>query len=50
LTFPPKPLCAADCEGICTVCGKVRRDGDCGCEVKEPGVRREKLDSVKKER
>jgi uncharacterized protein len=50
LTFPPKPLCDPDCEGICTVCGKVRRDGDCGCEVKEPDVRREKLESLKKER
>jgi uncharacterized protein len=50
LTFPAKPLCAPGCEGICAICGKVRRDGDCGCEVKETDARLEKLKSLKKER
>jgi uncharacterized protein len=50
LTFPAKPLCSPDCEGICAVCGKVRRDGDCGCEVKETDARLEKLRSLKKDR
>ncbi len=43
LTFPAKPLCAEDCEGICAVCGKIRRDGNCGCQVKETDERLDKL-------
>ena len=35
LTFPAKPLCAPDCEGICAVCGEVIRDAKCSCLVKE---------------
>jgi uncharacterized protein len=50
LTFPPKPLCSPDCEGICAVCGKVRRDGDCGCQVRETDARLEPLKSLKKDR
>jgi len=34
LTFPGKPLCASDCEGICSVCGEIVRDGGCSCQVK----------------
>jgi uncharacterized protein len=36
LTFPAKPLCAPDCEGICAVCGEIIRDAKCSCLVKEP--------------
>jgi uncharacterized protein len=43
LTFPAKPLCAADCEGICAVCGRVIRDGGCSCAVQETDPRLEKL-------
>ena len=43
LTFPLKPLCAESCEGICAVCGKIRRNGDCSCEVKEEDHRLLKL-------
>ena len=50
LTFPAKPLCAEDCEGICAVCGKIRRDGNCGCQVKEPEERMEKLKIFMKDR
>ncbi len=35
LTFPAKPLCAADCEGLCAVCGELIRDAKCSCLVKE---------------
>jgi len=35
LTFPAKPLCAPDCEGICAVCGEIIRDAKCACLVKE---------------
>ncbi len=31
LTFPVKPLCTKDCRGLCPVCGKVEKDGDCHC-------------------
>lgn len=34
LTFPAKPLCSSSCEGICAVCGKIRKDGECGCQTK----------------
>jgi uncharacterized protein len=37
LTFPAKPLCSAECEGICAVCGEIIRDAKCSCLVKEPG-------------
>jgi uncharacterized protein len=43
LTFPLKPLCSESCEGICAVCGKVRRNGDCSCQVKEEDPRLLKL-------
>lgn len=36
LTFPAKPLCSAECEGICAVCGEIIRDAKCSCLVKEP--------------
>jgi uncharacterized protein len=36
LTFPAKPLCSPDCEGICAVCGEIIRDAKCSCLVKEP--------------
>ena len=43
LTFPLKPLCAESCEGICAVCGKIRRNRDCSCEVQEEDPRLLKL-------
>jgi uncharacterized protein len=36
LTFPAKPLCAPDCEGLCAICGELIRDAKCSCLVKEP--------------
>lgn len=35
LAFPKKLLCSEDCEGLCPKCGKRKKDGDCGCVVKE---------------
>jgi uncharacterized protein len=43
LTFPAKPLCAPDCEGICAVCGEIIRDAKCSCLVKEPDTPWNKL-------
>ena len=34
LMFPRKLLCSEDCEGICPVCGKPKKEG-CGCVAKE---------------
>lgn len=39
LTFPGKPLCSSGCEGICSVCGEIVRDGACSCLVKESDPR-----------
>lgn len=35
LDFPRKLLCSDDCEGLCPVCGKPKKSGDCGCVTKE---------------
>jgi uncharacterized protein len=50
LTFPAKPLCAPECEGICAVCGEVVRDGGCSCMVKESDPRWNKLKFVVKDK
>jgi uncharacterized protein len=50
LTFPTKPLCDESCEGICAVCGRVRRDGDCGCAVHETDGRLAALKSMMKDK
>ena len=39
LTFPGKPLCSPGCEGICSICGEIVRDGSCSCQVKESDPR-----------
>ena len=31
LAIPAKPLCRADCRGICPLCGKDLNRGDCDC-------------------
>jgi len=43
LTFPAKPLCRPDCEGICAVCGEIVRDAKCSCLVKESDPRWNKI-------
>ena len=35
LGFPMRLLCSDDCEGLCPKCGRPRREGDCGCVLKE---------------
>jgi uncharacterized protein len=46
LTFPLKPLCSESCEGICAVCGQIRKSGKCGCMIKESDPRLEKLKNM----
>jgi uncharacterized protein len=43
LVFPVKPLCSDDCQGICPVCGKIIRDGQCVCVSKSSDPRLNKL-------
>ncbi len=43
LSFPLRPLCSEDCEGICPVCGEIIQEGKCSCEVKDSDPRLEKL-------
>ena len=35
LSFPTKLLCSEDCAGLCPMCGRPKKDGDCGCRKKE---------------
>ena len=50
LTFPTRPLCSSSCEGLCAVCGKIRREGNCGCLVKETDTRLETLKILQKDK
>ncbi len=50
LTFPARPLCSSGCEGLCAVCGKIRREGACGCQVKETDARLEPLKILRKDK
>ena len=43
LTFPVKPLCSKDCRGLCPVCGKIERDGECHCATHDSDPRLDKL-------
>ena len=43
LTFPVKPLCSPDCQGICPVCGKIVKDGECSCSENESDSRLDKI-------
>lgn len=45
LSFPLRPLCSEDCEGICPVCGELVNQGKCSCQVHESDSRLEKLKS-----
>ncbi len=48
LTFPVKPLCSPDCEGLCAVCGRLLQGGQCGCTIKEPDPRLSRLKTLVK--
>lgn len=43
LTFPFRPLCSENCQGICAVCGRTIKDGKCACVGKETDARLQKL-------
>ena len=35
MEFPMRFLCHEDCKGLCPKCGRPKREGDCGCVLKE---------------
>ena len=43
LTFPVKPVCSKDCRGLCPICGKSEKDGDCECVTHDSDLRMDKL-------
>jgi uncharacterized protein len=48
LSIPMKPLCSADCQGICSKCGKDLNRGSCGCMTAEIDPRLAALEELKK--
>ena len=43
LTFPVRPLCSEDCQGICPVCGQIIKEGHCSCATDSADPRLEKF-------
>ena len=43
LTFPLRPLCSDDCQGLCPVCGNLVDEGSCSCTKNEADHRLDKL-------
>ena len=43
LNVPMKPLCRADCAGLCPTCGANLNEGPCGCQKDEIDPRWEGL-------
>ncbi|MDQ3751818.1 MAG: DUF177 domain-containing protein [Actinomycetota bacterium] len=39
LALPLRPLCSADCAGLCGSCGRDLNEGPCGCSHEEPDPR-----------
>ena len=48
LAVPMKPLCRAECKGICPKCGKNLNEGACSCSTDEIDLRLVKLKEFKK--
>jgi len=47
LNVPMKPLCRADCAGICPICGANRNAGPCDCATEEVDPRWKALEAFK---
>jgi uncharacterized protein len=43
LTFPLRPLCSADCRGICPICGQIINEGHCSCVTDDVDPRLEQF-------
>ena len=48
LALPMKPLCRADCRGLCPVCGGNRNVTDCRCETRSPDPRLLPLEALRR--
>jgi uncharacterized protein len=48
LSVPMKPLCSADCQGICSQCGKDLNERGCECTAREIDPRLAPLGKLKK--
>ena len=46
LAAPMKPLCAADCAGLCPTCGANFNQGQCGCPTTQADSRWAKLEGL----
>lgn len=44
IELPYYELCEPDCPGLCPICGKPKRDGDCGCEAKAAEEAKKEID------
>jgi len=47
LALPLKPLCRADCEGLCPQCGRRLTDGSCDCSEDDVDPRWAELKSIR---
>lgn len=48
LALPMKPLCRADCRGLCPVCGGNRNLTDCHCATRGPDPRLAALEALRR--
>ena len=48
LALPMKPLCRADCRGLCPVCGGNRNVTECRCETRETDPRLAPLEALRR--
>jgi len=49
LALPDKILCAEDCEGLCSSCGRRLAEGSCDCGPPPPDTRWSKLEELRAE-
>lgn len=48
LALPMKPLCRADCRGLCPACGGNRNLASCGCEIRTVDPRLAPLEALRR--
>ncbi len=44
IALPYYELCEPDCPGLCPICGKPKRNGDCGCEARAAEEAKKEID------
>jgi uncharacterized protein len=48
LALPMKPLCRADCRGLCPVCGGNKNVTECRCDARVPDARLAPLEALRR--